>query len=312
MNYKNLGKSGLKVSSICLGSNNFGGQVNEEDSIKIIRKAVDLGINIIDTSNGYTDGRSEEIIGKAVQCFRDEVILATKVGWEREQTPNKFGLSRKNIRRQFKQSLKKLKTDFIDLYYLHKIDPNTPLEESLRTLNDLVREGSVNYIACSNFAAWQIAKANEICEKNDLEKFIAVEPQYNLLKREIEVELLPYCQNEGLGVLTYSPLMSGILTGKYKKNEPIPKGSRIEYSQYYRDFFKREDAFSILEKIENIAKEVDIPMGKLAIAWIMKNPAITAPIIGASKVEQVEENCRLTEINLSDEIYAKLNEVTKK
>jgi aryl-alcohol dehydrogenase-like predicted oxidoreductase len=310
MEYKNLGKSGLKVSRIGLGTNNFGGQVSEEDSIKIVRRTIDLGINLIDTADMYTKGRSEEVIGKAVQGYRDDVIIATKVGMNVGEGPNQSGLSRKHILWQLNHSMKSLQTDYVDIYYLHRFDPETPLEETLRTLNDLVREGSVRYIACSNFAAWQIAKAHEICEDFSLEKFVAVQPPYNLLQREIETELLPYCQHEGLGVLTYTPLMGGLLSGKYAKDTPPPTGSRAEYNQAYWERINKERNFTILQQIESIAGDAGISLRQLAIAWILKNPVITAPVLGASKPEQVEENCGIVEINISDEVYKRLNAIT--
>jgi len=222
MNYRNLGKSGLKVSQLCLGTNNFGGQISEEASLKIVNKALDCGINAMDTANIYTGGKSEEIIGKAVKGRRDEVTIATKVGFGAVEGPNRSGLSRKHILSQVEHSLKSLQTDFIDIYYMHRFDPETPLEETLRTFDYLVRQGKVRYIACSNFAAWQIAKANEICENHDWEKLIAVQPPYNLLQRDIEEDIIPYCQQEGLGILTYTPLMGGFLTGKYSKASPPP------------------------------------------------------------------------------------------
>jgi len=306
-----LGRSGLKVSRICLGTNNFGGQISENDSIAIVNKALDCGINVIDTADVYTGGRSEEIIGMAVKSRRDEVIIATKVGFGGGQAPNRGGLSRKHILSQVEHSLKGLQTDFIDLYYLHRFDPETPLEESLRTFNDMVREGKVRYIACSNFAAWQIAKAHEICEIHDLEKLVAVQPPYNLLQRDAEKDLLPYCQQEGLGVLTYTPLMGGFLTGKYSKTAPPPAGSRYEYNQRLWQRVNQESNFAVLEQLKKVAEDIDIPMSKLAIAWILKNPTITAPIVGASSIEQVEENCRLTEINLREETYQRLNDLTR-
>lgn len=226
MDYKNLGKSGLKVSRICLGTNNFGGQVREEVSIDIVNKALDCGINVVDTANVYTGGKSEEMIGKAVKGRRNEVVIATKAGFGVGQAPNQGGLSRKHVLFQVERNLESLQTDFIDVYYLHRFDPETPLEETLRTFNDLVREGKVRYIACSNFTAGQIAKAHDICEAHDLEQLVAVQPPYNLLQRDIEKDLLPYCQQEGLGVLAYTPLMGGFLTGKYSKAAPPPGGSR--------------------------------------------------------------------------------------
>jgi len=311
MNYKNLGKSGLKVSQICLGTNNFGGQISEKASIEIINKALDCGINLVDTAKTYTGGKSEEIIGEAVKSRRDEVIIATKVGFSIGQGPNQSGLSRKHILSQIEHSLKSLQTEFVDIYYLHRFDPETPLEETLRTLNDLVHEGEVRYTACSNFTAWQIAKAHEICETHDLEKPIAVQPPYNLLQRDIEKDLLHYCQQEGLGVLTYTPLMGGFLTGKYSKHEPPPAGSRYEYNPRLWERANKESNFAVLEQIQSLANDVGIPMSKLAIAWVLKNPTITAPIVGASSTGQVEENCRTTEINIDDKTYRRLNELTK-
>jgi aryl-alcohol dehydrogenase-like predicted oxidoreductase len=324
MNYKRLGKCGLKVSEVCLGTNNFGAQVGEQDAIKIIAKAIDLGINLIDTADiypwgikldrsRYPQGMSEKIIGKAVRGYRDELILTTKVGSDIGQGPNRGGLSRKHILWQIKRSLERLETDFLDIYYLHRYDSETPLEETLRTLNDLVREGIVRYIACSNFAVWQIAKAHEICEIHDLEKFIAVQSPYNLLRRDIEKDLLPYSQHERLGILTYSPLSSGFLTGKYPENGPPPRESRGEYNPQSDvwNAINKKDNDMVLKRIRSVADDVGIPLHKLAIAWILKNPIVTATIIGASKLEHIEENCRIAEINISDETYRKVAEITR-
>jgi aryl-alcohol dehydrogenase-like predicted oxidoreductase len=199
MNYRNLGLSGLKVSRICLGTNNFGGQVSEETSIKIVNKALDCGINVIDTADVYTGGKSEEVIGKAVKGRRDEVIVATKVGFGRFEGPNRSGLSRKHVLSQVEHSLTSLQTEFIDIYYMHRFDPETPLEETLRTLNYLVALGKVRYIACSNFTAWQIAKAQEVCKTHDLERLIAVQPPYNLLQRDIEEDIILLLSARTLG-----------------------------------------------------------------------------------------------------------------
>jgi len=311
MNYRNLGRSGLKVSQICLGTNNFGGQINEETSIKIVNKALDCGINVIDTADVYTGGKSEEVVGKAVKGRRDEVVIATKVGFGRLEGPNRSGLSRKHVLSQIEHSLKSLQTEFIDIYYMHRFDPETPLEETLRTFNYLIGLGKVRYIGCSNFTAWQIAKAQEMCETHDLEKLVAVQPPYNLLQREIEEDIIPYCQQEHLGILTYTPLMGGFLTGKYSKNTPPPEGSRFKYNSRLWERASNESNFSILEQIEKVANDVGIPISKLAISWILKNPAIITPIVGASTVEQVEENCQIVETSLPDETYQTLNELTK-
>ncbi len=311
MNYKNLGKSGLKVSQICLGTNNFGRQVSEKVSLEIVDKALDCGINVLDTANVYTEGKSEKIIGKAVKGRRDDVVIATKVGFDVGQGPNQKGLSRKHVLCQVEHSLKSLRTDYIDIYYLHRFDPETSLEEALQTFNDLVREGKVRYVACSNFPAQQIAKAHEICEAHDLEKFVAVQPPYNLMQRDIEKDILPYCQREGIGVLTYTPLVGGFLTGKYEKTGSPPVGSRFKYNSRLWQRINKKSNFAVLERIESVAEDLDIPMSKLAIEWILKNPAVTAPIVGASSKRQVEENCRLAEKRMDDETYRKLNDLTK-
>lgn len=311
MDYTHLGKSGLKVSRIGLGTNNFGGQVSEEDSIKIVRKTLDLGINLIDTADIYTKGKSEAIIGKAVQGYRDQVVIATKVGMNVGTGPNDSGLSRKHIMRRVRNSLESLGTDYIDIYYLHRFDPETPLEETLTTLNDLVRQGAVRYIACSNFEAWQIAEANKVCRVHDLENLVAVQPPYNLLQRSIEQNLLPYCQREKLGVLTYTPLMGGLLTGKYINDKSPRTGTRASYNTNYWNSVNRTEYFKYLEEIQKVAQKMNVSMSQLAVAWILKNPIVTAPLIGASSMEQVEENCRILEVKITDETYVKLNELTK-
>ena len=309
MKYKRLGRSGINVSQVCLGSNNFGGTVDRENSEKIVKKAIDLGTNLIDTANTYTDGKSEEIIGNVVRDYRDEIILATKVGFPVREGPNGSGLSRKHILTQFKRSLERLKTDYVDIYYLHCPDPETPLEESLRTMNELLRQGKVLYSACSNFTVWQIAEVNRICEVRGLDRLIAVQPQYNLMHREIERDLLPYCREEQLGVLTYSPLMAGFLTGKYTKDSSPPADSR---RARYFEMKKSETNYGILEQIKTLAKTCGLSPFQLAVAWILRNPIVTAPIIGASKPEHIDEICRMPEIKISDETYEKLNEITNR
>jgi aryl-alcohol dehydrogenase-like predicted oxidoreductase len=274
-----------------------------------MEKAFDCGINVLDTANVYTQGKSEAIIGKAIKGRRDDVIIATKVGNSISHGPNQSGLSRKHILWQLRKSLTRLETDFIDLYYLHRFDSDTPLEETLRTLNDLVRAGTVRYIACSNFTAEQIAQAHVICEAHDLERFIAVQPPYSLLQRDAEDDLLPYCQREKLGVLTYSPLRGGLLSGKYLKNASPPPGSRAEYNPRFRQRVTMAN-FMVLEQIETVARNADLSMPTLALSWILTNPRITAPIVGASSPTQVEENCRIAEIRLDEDFYRLLDTIT--
>jgi len=310
MKYQRLGRSGIEVSRFCLGSNNFGGQVDQATSVATIRKALDLGVNMIDTANIYTDGKSEEIIGKAIGGDRDRVIIATKVGMSIGNGANEGGLSRRHILWQVRESLKRLATDFIDVYYLHCFDPETPLEETLRTMSDLVRDGKVRYLACSNFSAWQIAKAHAVCDRLGIEKFVAVQPPYNLLKRDAEQELLPYCREESLGVLAYSPLMGGFLTGKYSKNATPPTGSRGKYNPEFWDRVNGERNFVRLEKLSSLAEAAGVSISELAVAWILKNPTVTGAIIGASSPQQVEDNCKILEHELSPDIYQRINEST--
>ncbi len=306
-----MGNTGVKVSRICLGSNNFGGQLDEKASVAIMNKALDLGVNLIDTANTYQKGNSEMMIGKTLKGHRDDVIIATKVGMNVGEGPNKGGLSRKHIMWQVRRSLEQLQTDYIDIYYMHRFDSDTPIEETLRTLNDLVRDGVVRYIACSNWDAAQIANANKLSKLKDLERIIAVQPPYNLLDREAEKDLLPYCIKENLGVLTYTPLMGGFLTGKYERGKPPPPDSRGAASTYYRERFSNEELYAPLERLKEVSKEVGIPLHKLSIEWILSNSAVTGVILGASSVDQVIENCGMVNEKLPDGVFERLNQSTQ-
>ncbi|MEM3799681.1 MAG: aldo/keto reductase, partial [Thermoprotei archaeon] len=227
MKYRRMGVWGLKVSEISLGSNNFGTQLERASALKVIDKALELGINMIDTANVYTAGRSEEIIGEAIKGRRDEVVVATKVGSPvSSNTPLGSGLSRKHIHWQLEQSLRRLQTNYVDVYYLHRFDPETPLEETLRTMDQLVKLGKVLYVGVSNFDRKQLEETWRICVELDLEKPIVLQPPYNLLRRDIEREVAPWCEENGVGVAVYSPLQGGLLTGKYSPVEQPPQGSR--------------------------------------------------------------------------------------
>lgn len=296
MKYKPLGKTGVSVSEICLGTNNFGRPLNEESSREIIRKAIDLGVNIIDTANTYAEGKSEEMIGKAIRGDRSRMILSTKVGSPVGPGPNERGLSRKHIIWQLSESLRKLKTDYIDVYYMHYFDTQVPLEETLRALDYLVREGKILYVACSNkFSVEQITEANKICERFDYAKIVAVQPPYNLMQRDIEKDLLPFCRENSLGVFTYSPLMGGFLTGKYSFGTAPQEGTRYKSRANLWEKLNKPEVFESLRKLLKIADDAKIPLGHLAIAWILRNPAVTSLIAGASRPEQLEETCRLAE-----------------
>lgn len=256
MKYKSLGKTGVKVSELCLGTSNFGRQVEEAASITMIRRAVELGVNFIDTANEYANGRAEEFIGKAIDGMRDELVLASKVGLPMSPRPNAEGLSRKHILKSIKDSLKRLQTDYIDLYQVHRPDPTSPLTETLSTLSDLVRAGTVHYIGCSNFTAWQIENALRISEVNDMESFISAQPQYNILVRDVERALLPLCLKEGIAVIPYSPLAGGYLTGKYRPNQPMPEGSRGQlYPRLMRQYLTERNQV-LLHELKTISNEV--------------------------------------------------------
>ena len=307
MKYRRLGSTGIKVSELSLGTNNFGTEVDQQTSARIMKKAVDVGINMIDTANVYAQGRSEELIGKAIWDDRDELLIATKVGINRIQ-PHYGGLSRKHIMWQVRKSLERLQTDYIDFYCLHVYDLETPLEETLRTMDYLVKQGRVRYVACSNFTIAQLEEAREICERLDLEKFVTVQPPYNLLLRGIEMDLLPYCQEKGLGVLTYSPLAGGLLTGKYKQGEPPPKGSRAALNRGFWEETKKQTDFSALARLLAIANDSKLPLRNLSLAWVMRKPTVTALIAGASNPEQVEENYLALEAKVPEDVLRMLDE----
>ena len=294
-----------------LGTNNFGRDVDEATSIRVIRKALDLGINSIDTANVYSGRRSEEIIGKAVHGDRDRFVIATKVGGDVGEGPNEVGLSRKHIVSQVSESLRLLQTDYIDVYYMHRFDTYTPLEESLKTFDLLVREGKVLYLACSNFTVENMRAMNEVSDKLGLERIVALQPPYNLLNREAEKELFPFCQANGIGAITYSALAGGFLTGKYDEGVPAPAGTRgALYPRFWGRMNKPEN-YAMVEKFKALAETAKMPLSQLALNWIAKNPAVTSMIVGASRPEQVEENVRQLEVRPPEEVMAGLDSMTK-
>ncbi len=307
MEYRLVGRTGLKVSRMTLGTNNFGRDVDEGASIRVIRKAVDLGINSVDTANVYTGRRSEEIIGKAVHGDRDRFVIATKLGSDVGEGPNDSGLSRKHVISQVSESLRLLQTDHIDIYYMHRFDPVTPLEETLKTFDQLIRAGKVLYLACSNFTVENMRAVNEVSERLGLERIAALQPPYNLLNHDAERELLPFCESEGLGAITYSPLAGGFLTGKYSEGAPAPSGTRgALYPRFWGRMNKPEN-YSIVEKFKVLAETAKMPLSQLALNWIAKNPTVTSMIVGASRPEQVEENVRQLEQKPPEGVMASLD-----
>lgn len=288
MKIKKLGRTGLKVSELCLGCMTFGAVADQEMANRIVHRAMDAGINFLDTANIYGRGISEGITGKAIQDRRDRVVLATKVRWRMSDDPNAEGLSRYSILQQVEASLRRLGTDHIDLYQVHYWDDATPLEETLSTLNDLVRAGKVRYLGCSNFAAWQLARALWVSDVNGWARFDCLQPHYNLIDRSMEREHFPLCLDQGVGVINYSPLAGGILTGKYRPGEAPPAGSRGAQDSM---FMQRRGSEPVLERAQGIAgvlKELDRPLVQSAIKWTLTHPAVTSPIIGVRNVEQLD------------------------
>jgi aryl-alcohol dehydrogenase-like predicted oxidoreductase len=300
MEYRQLGNSGLKVSEVGLGTNTFGLSTDEATAIGLIHRALEVGINFIDTAAMYARGRSEEIIGKAIKGKRDQVVLATKFGHVASLSPREAGGSRGYIFKAIDQTLRRLDTDYLDLYYLHYPDALTPIEETLHAMNDLIRTGKVRYIACSNFAAWQLAEAALTARALKLEPFIAVQMRYNLLDRAIEREIVPCCKKYGIGVVPWGPLASGFLTGKYRKGEKPTSGRLANPPPIYGDVLT-ETNFDKLARLQAFAAERGHGVSELAIAWLLSHSWLGSVIAGATNPEQLAANAAAASWKLSDE-----------
>ena len=304
MQYRKMGRTGLKVSAICLGSMTYGSQVGEAEAINIIESALAAGVNFVDTADAYVDGRAEEIVGKALKGKRQSVVLATKVEHRMGPGVNDVGLSRKHIMQGVEDSLRRLGTDYIDLYYTHKPDYDTPIEETLRALDDLVHQGKVRYIACSNSRAWQLCKALWVSDLRNLARFDCIQSPYNLLTRDVEYELLPLCASEGVGVCVYNPLAAGLLTGKHNPDEPPAKGTRFALESNYYERYWSATNFEAVARLKQIAREHGRSLPQFALAWILSNRTITSAICGATSLRQLEQNVGATEIELAKEELA--------
>lgn len=308
MKYRQLGNSGLKVSVLGLGTNAFGGRADEDTSIRVLHHAADEGITFIDTANIYTGTRSEEIIGKAFEGRRQDVVLATKVGIKIGEGPNDYGSSRQHIFDQVEKSLRRLRTDYIDLYQIHTFDPTTPLEETLRALNDLVTQGKVRYIGASNYSAWQLMKSLDISHGLGLAKYVSVQPGYSLVDRGIERELVPFCLDQNIGVIPYFPLAGGILTGKYVGGAK-PAGSLWDKNP---NFEQRMDParMEMGETVVRIAKEIGTTATALSLAWLMHQPAVSTVISGATRESQIDANLEAVTLELSQDVLEALDEAS--
>ncbi|MGV3721701.1 MAG: aldo/keto reductase [Actinomycetota bacterium] len=302
MEYVNLGRAGVKVSRLCLGTMMFGGATDEAESTKIIHRALELGINFIDTANMYNAGESETVTGKAIRRRRDDVVLATKAKNPMGDGPNDQGLSRVHLIRECEKSLRRLGTDYVDVYYLHAPDLTTPLEESLRAMNDLVRQGKVRYVACSNYYAYQVALMLGVSAAQNLERIACVQPLYNIVNREVEVELFPFCREQGLGVVVYSPLARGVLTGKYLPGAPPPEGSRAARGdRRMHQTELRDESFSVAQQLNPLAEAHGCTLSQFAVAWTLANPVVTSAIIGPRTMEQFEDSLPALDLKLTAE-----------
>jgi len=311
MDIVRLGRSGLKVSRICLGTMTFGAGADEATSFDLMDRFTELGGTFLDTANVYNGGRSEEIVGRWIKerGVRDRVVLATKVYGATGTGPNEAGLSRLHIHRAVEASLRRLQTDVIDLYQTHRWDFEAPPEETLEALNDLVRQGKVRYIGCSNLKGWHLTRYLALAEQHHWSRFVSIQPLYSALNRSIENEVLSICANEGLGVIPYNPLAGGVLTGKYKRGEPLPEDTRLSDSEGYRERYYTETTFDIVEAFVEAAAAHGITPAQLALAWVLAEPRITSPIIGARNLRQLNDTLGRLDFRLTPEERAALPSV---
>jgi len=291
MNYQNFGTTGVQVSPLCLGTMLFGSTCSEKDAINITHRAINDGINIFDTANGYNKGLSEEILGKAIIEKRNDIFLVTKVNASMGSGPNDKGLTRYHIINEVENSLKRLGTDHIDLYFLHRRDPNTPLEESISAMDYLVNQGKIRYIGISNHKAWEICSATMFSQLNNMASISAVQDLYNIVDRDVEVELLPFCDEFGMAVMAYSPLARGMLTGKYGIDKPIPIDSRAgRGDQRMLESGMREHSMKVASSLRNIANKYNKTISQLAVNWVIDNPIVSTSIIGPRTMQQYDDN----------------------
>lgn len=319
MKTRRMGRTGLKVSEICLGTMTFGHQCDEEASFAIMNKAADYGVSFIDTADVYpvppspeTAGRTEEIVGHWLKGQRQQYVLATKCRMRVGTGPNDEGLSRRHILDACEQSLRRLQTDYIDLYQPHSVDPDTPADETLRALEDLVRAGKVRYLGCSNFPAWQVALSLGISDRRGWARYDCVQPRYNLLWREIENELLPLCRDQGLGVIAYNPLAGGFLTGKYQSIEQLHQGTRFtlgKTGELYRERYWQESQLEAVLRLEHFLQPRRKSILQVALAWVLAQPGITSAIVGASRAEQLDQSLAAVDMSLDEDELAACDRV---
>lgn len=320
MEFRTLPKTGLRVSRLAFGTMTFGAQTDEATAQRIVDCCLDAGIKFFDTANVYNGGAAETIVGKTLRGRRDKVILASKVRGKMGGAPDETGLSRAAIRKAIDASLTRLGTDYLDLYYLHQPDDDTPIEETLETMDGLVRAGKVRFPAVSNYAAWQVAEILWICEKRGYHPYFISQPMYNLIARAIEDEYLPFCQRFGVAVVPYNPLAGGLLTGKHSRQGGPTPGTRFDGNKMYQDRYWLDDDFAAVEELRSIAAEAGKTLVELALQWLLTQPAVDSIILGASRLEQLQENLKAAEgprldksvLDRCDAVWKRLRGVTPK
>ena len=309
MTYQTVGRTGVKVSNLCFGTMSFGDSADKTESERMFKRCLDTGINFFDSANVYAGGLSEEILGDLIKDTRDDLVITSKVFGKVGEDVNARGLSRRHITRAVEASLKRLKTDRLDFYFVHQFDADTPIEETLSALDDLVRRGLILYPAVSNWAAWQIMKALGVSAKDQLARFELIQPMYNLTKRQAEVEILPLARSERLGVIPYSPLGGGLLTGKYSAQDKPEQGRLVENKMYTKRY---GDAryYEIAERFTSYARDRDLHPVTLAVAWVGSHPTVTAPIIGARNAAQLEPSLAAADFELTPEMREEITALT--
>jgi aryl-alcohol dehydrogenase-like predicted oxidoreductase len=310
MEYRNLGNSGLQVSVVGLGCNNFGGRMDQESTTAVINSAIENGITFFDTADVYGgQGKSEEFMAPAIKPHRRNIVLATKSHSPMGEGPYWQGSSRKYIVEAVEACLRRLDTDYIDLYQMHRPDPRTPIEETMRTLEGLVRSGKVRYIGSSNYSGWQVVEAHWVAKHEHLEPYISAQNEYSLLQRGPEAELIPACEKYGVGLLPFFPLASGFLTGKYRSGQPPPEGSRLSGASPFASRFLKEENYDTLMRLEGFAQERGHNMVELAMSWLASKPYVGSVIAGATRPEQVEENARSGDWRLTADEMAEIDAI---
>jgi aryl-alcohol dehydrogenase-like predicted oxidoreductase len=308
--YRLLGRTGVRVSSLCLGCMNFGGRTPEEEAIRIIHAALDAGINFLDTANVYSRGVSETIVGKALAGGRrSRVVLATKVHGRMGDGPNDSGNHRLHIFQQVDESLRRLQTDHIDLDQIHRPQADTPIEETLDALTDLVRAGKVRYIGSSTFPAWQLVESYWVSDRRGLARFVCEQPPYHLFDRRVENEVVPACLKYGTAIIPWSPLAGGWLSGKYRQGQPLPAEGRQLRALQNPDDPGVQRRLERIERLVPLAQDAGVPLSQLALAWNMRQPGVTAPIIGPRTMEQLEDNLKAADVQLSEDLLKRIDEV---